>query len=60
MIEDMRKARELVGSLGRQEWDCPLQAYYGRQLTNLNEAIVTFFQVHMQVQNRKDILQILE
>ena len=60
MIEDMRKARELVGNLGHQEWDCPLQAYYGRQLTKLNEAIVRFFQVHMQVHNRKDILQILE
>ncbi|KAK4570814.1 hypothetical protein RGQ29_029606 [Quercus rubra] len=42
--EDMRKARELMGNLGRQEWDYPLQAYYGRQLTELNEAIVMFFQ----------------
>ena len=48
--EDMRKARELMGNLGRQEWYYPLQAYYGRQLTELNEAIVMFFQVHMQEQ----------
>ena len=48
--EDMRKARELMGNLSRQEWDYPLQAYYGRQLTELNEAILMFFQVHMQEQ----------
>ena len=53
LIKDMRKAQELVGNLGRQEWDCPLRAYEGRQLTKLNEAIVMFFQVHMQVQNKR-------
>ena len=27
LIKDMRKAQELVGNLGRQEWDYPLRAY---------------------------------
>ncbi|KAL4594434.1 hypothetical protein ACB092_12G020600 [Castanea dentata] len=52
--EDMRKARELMGNLGPQEWDYPLQAYYGRQLTELNEAIVMFFQLSCSVTGPSD------
>ena len=55
LIEDMRKAEELIGML-----DYPSQASFGRELAELDESIVTFFQLHISAQNRRDILQILE
>ena len=60
LIEDMRKAKELIGMLDNQELDYPSQASFGRELAELDESIVTFFQLHISAQNRRDILQILE
>ncbi|XP_050252912.1 probable disease resistance protein At5g66900 [Quercus robur] len=56
LIEDMRKAKELIGMLDNQELDSSFE----KELAELNESIVTFFQLHIPAQNRRDILQILE
>ena len=56
LIEDMRKAKELIGMLDNQELDFSFE----KELAELNESIVTFFQLHIPAQNRRDILQILE
>ena len=60
LIEDMRKTKELIGMLNNQELDYPSQASFGRELAELDESVVTFFQLHISAQNRRDILQILE
>ncbi|KAM3681653.1 hypothetical protein ACJW30_12G015800 [Castanea mollissima] len=60
LIEDMRKATELIGKLDNQELDYPSQASFGRELAELNDSIVTFFQLHIPALNRSDILQISE
>ncbi|KAK7861302.1 putative disease resistance protein [Quercus suber] len=56
LIEDMRKAKEHIGMLDNQELDSSFE----KELAELNESIVTFFQLHIPAQNRRDILQILE
>ncbi|XP_030935987.1 probable disease resistance protein At5g66900 [Quercus lobata] len=56
LIEDMRKAKELIGMLDNQELDSSSE----KELAELNESIVKFFQLHIPAQNRRDILQILE
>ncbi|KAM3729473.1 hypothetical protein ACB098_12G015100 [Castanea mollissima] len=60
LIEYMKKATELIGKLDNQELDYPSQASFGIELAELNESIVTFFQLHIPALNRRDILQILE
>jgi ABC-type uncharacterized transport system fused permease/ATPase subunit len=61
LIEDMKMAEELLRMCsGIQGWNCLFQAYSARKLTELDEAIVKFCQVHIQAQNRRNILMILE
>ncbi len=61
LIEDMKTAEELLRMCsGIQGWNCLFQAYSARKLTELDEAIVKFCQVHIQAQNRRNILMILE
>ncbi|KAL4629016.1 hypothetical protein ACB092_05G278600 [Castanea dentata] len=52
LIKDMEDAENLIRTCSEiQDWNFPFQAFY---------AIVRFCKVHMQAQNRRDLLQILE
>lgn len=59
-IEDMKKAEELICEFKSQRWNYLLQPNQARKLAEFSEAIMKFFQVHMQAQVRWDTLQILE
>lgn len=61
LIKDMEDAKNLIRTCSEiQDWNFPFQAFYVKKLTDLDKAIVRFCKVHMQAQNRRDLLQILE
>lgn len=61
LIKDMSDAEHLIRTCSEiQDWNYLFQAFYVKKLTDLDKAIVRFCKVHMQAQNRRDLLQILE